>query len=104
LKNLDGTELRRECARFVKDHAEEITVAGPEIPADLNDRAADIWEPLLALAELAGGDWPERARAAAVGLTAGAQEESAIGARGVTAGEPFLYLVQIPLAYFASRA
>jgi hypothetical protein len=50
------------------------------IPTDLNDRAADIWEPLLALAELAGGDWPERARTAAVGLTSGAQEESAIGA------------------------
>src|SRR2546428_12251932 len=26
-----------------------------EIPASLNDRAADIWEPLLALADLAGG-------------------------------------------------
>jgi len=80
LKNLDGTELRRKCARFVMDHAEEIRGAEPKIPTDLNDRAADIWEPLLALAELAGGDWPERARAAAVGLTTGAQEESAIGA------------------------
>jgi hypothetical protein len=35
---------------------------------------------LLALAKLAGGDWPERGRTAAVGLTSGAQEESAIGA------------------------
>src|SRR6266436_2447550 len=37
-----------------------------------------IWEPLLALAELAGGDWPVRAQNAALGLTAVAQEESPI--------------------------
>ena len=72
--------LRRKCARFVLDHAEEIGKAQPEIPEDLNDRAADIWEPLLALAELAGGEWPEKARKAALGLTATAQEESPIGA------------------------
>src|SRR5436853_1249408 len=67
LRSLDGTELRRKCARFVKDHAEEIAAAEPGIPADLNDRAADIWEPLLALADLAGGEWPQAARAAAAG-------------------------------------
>lgn len=76
LRNLEGEDLRRQCARFVQDHAEEIAKAQPELPEDLNDRAADIWEPLLALADLAGGDWPEKARAAAVGLTAVAQEES----------------------------
>src|SRR5436853_7346414 len=38
LRSLDGTELRRKCARFAKDHAEEIAAAEPEIPADLNDR------------------------------------------------------------------
>ncbi len=80
LRNLDGKELRRKCARWVADHANEIAQARPALPEDLNDRAADIWEPLLAIADLAGGDWPERARAAAVGLTAAAQEESPIGA------------------------
>src|SRR5207249_2112173 len=80
LRTLEGTELRRKCARFVMDHSEEIARAQPEIPEDLNDRAADIWEPLLALADLAGGDWPEKARKAALGLTAIAQEESPIGA------------------------
>ena len=80
VKDLDGTELRRKCARFVADHAEEIAGARPEIPKDLNDRAADIWEPLLALSELAGGGWAERAREAAVALTAKAQEHSPMGA------------------------
>ena len=30
-----------------------IARAHPEIPVDLHDRAADVWEPLLALADLA---------------------------------------------------
>jgi putative DNA primase/helicase len=79
LRNLDGTDLRRKCARFVLDRVEEIGKAQPPFPEDLNDRASDIWEPLLAVADLAGGDWPNKARAAAVGLTASAQGESPIG-------------------------
>lgn len=79
MRNLDGKDLRRKCARFVADHAQEIAKAQPELPEDLNDRAADIWEPLLAIADLAGGDWAEKARQAAVALTVGAQEESPIG-------------------------
>src|SRR5690606_6438562 len=31
----------------------------------LHDRAADNWRPLIAIADAAGGDWPERARRAA---------------------------------------
>ena len=80
LKGLDGLELRRKCARFVLDHAQEIERAQPQIPEDLNDRAGDIWEPLLALADLAGGEWPERARKAALGLTVQGQLDSPIGA------------------------
>jgi hypothetical protein len=80
LKNLEASPLRRQCARFVADHAEGIGGARPEIPASLNDRAGDIWEPLLALADLAGGAWPEKARQAAAGLTGSAQENSPIGA------------------------
>jgi hypothetical protein len=78
--DLDATTLRRKCARFVADHADEITTARPRIPGDLNDRAAEIWEPLLALAELAGGEWPQLASSAAVALTASAQEETPVGA------------------------
>ena len=50
----------------------------PEQVADtpLEDRAADNWEPLLAVADAAGGDWPERARLAAKIMTA---EESVGG-------------------------
>jgi Protein of unknown function (DUF3631) len=39
--------------------------AEPDMPAGLDDRAEDVWEALLAIADLAGGDWPARARRAA---------------------------------------
>ncbi len=45
----------------------------------MNDRAADIWEPLLVLADLAGGQWPQTARHAAETLTAAAHESNPIG-------------------------
>jgi putative DNA primase/helicase len=76
LRNLDGSVLRRKCARFVLDNSTTIRRGRPSLPADLNDRAADVWEPLLALAEIAGGEWPEKARAASLGLTGLAQGSS----------------------------
>lgn len=79
LKWLDASEVKRKCARFVADHAEQIGKAEPRIPEGLTNRAADIWEPLLALADLAGGQWPELAREAALGLTARSQQDSPIG-------------------------
>ena len=45
---------------------------------DLNDRAADNWRPLLAIADLAGGTWPEKARRAAC-LLSGEEQDGAIG-------------------------
>ncbi|MGZ5543253.1 MAG: DUF3631 domain-containing protein [Limisphaerales bacterium] len=53
LRLLDAEALRRKCARFVMDHRDVIALARPQIPQELNDRAADIWEPLLVLADLA---------------------------------------------------
>jgi hypothetical protein len=79
VRDMDGRVLRRQCARFVKDHRGEISSATPQIPAGLNDRAADIWEPLLALAELAGEEWAQKARQAAEALTASAEESNPIG-------------------------
>jgi hypothetical protein len=52
--------LRANLARL--EHAE------PDMP--LEDRAADTWEPLIAVADLAGGSWPDRGRYAAETLTA----------------------------------
>jgi hypothetical protein len=49
--------------------------ARPEVPNALDDRAADVWEPLLAIADSAWGQWPARARTAALALSAGATRE-----------------------------
>ena len=78
LRNLDAEHLKQKCARFVLDHQQQIATAKPEFPSGLSDRASDIWEPLLALADLAGGDWPQKARQAAVALSAAARETSPI--------------------------
>ena len=48
----------------------------PELPHGIQDRAADCWEPLLVVADEAGGDWPTRARRAAVHLTQGSTDEN----------------------------
>ena len=40
----------------------------PEMPEGVEDRNADVWEALIAVADLAGGEWPTRARVSAVTL------------------------------------
>jgi hypothetical protein len=51
------------------------------IPAGLDDRAAEAWEPLFAIADLAGGKAPAQARAAAVALIGDDADEPGHGAR-----------------------
>lgn len=48
----------------------------PEMPEGVEDRDADVWEALLAVADLAGGKWPERARQAAVHLVGKSKDKS----------------------------
>lgn len=40
----------------------------PDMPDGVEDRNADVWEALLAVADLAGGHWPQRGRVSAVTL------------------------------------
>jgi hypothetical protein len=46
------------------------------MPDGIRDRDADVWEPLLALADEAGGGWPERARVTAVTLVTLSKEST----------------------------
>lgn len=69
LRRFDAPETRRRCLRWARDNAAAIATAKPYLPAELNDRAQDNWEPLLAIAELAGEDWANRAREAALALS-----------------------------------
>lgn len=45
-----------------------LKAARPAMPDGLRDRAEDVAEPLFAIADLAGGEWPARARQAIVAL------------------------------------
>ena len=68
--------LCRRAARWVADNLEALRQARAEVPSGISsDRARDNWRPLLAVADAAGGDWPARARRAALVLS-GAEEES----------------------------
>ena len=62
------TELRSRIARWTADNGEMIVAADPDIPSGLSDRQADCWRELLRIADTAGGDWPARARLAAVAI------------------------------------
>lgn len=64
--------LRTKVNKWVRANLDYLRAAEPEMPVE--DRAADTWESLIAVADLAGADWPERARHAAKILTADAAE------------------------------
>jgi Protein of unknown function (DUF3631) len=57
-------ELRDRLAAWVREHLDELGETDPKMPVE--DRAADTWAPLVAIADLAGADWPARARRAVV--------------------------------------
>ena len=70
-----GEALRRRLAGWAVTVRDEATEARPKMPAGVEDRDADVWEPLLALADIAGDGWPQRAREAAVALIEVVREE-----------------------------
>lgn len=72
-----GHRLRRQLAAWIVTVKEALAAARPAMPDGVTDRDADVWEPLLAIADAAGGEWPKRARAAAVALVAAAKERPA---------------------------
>jgi putative DNA primase/helicase len=82
LRARDGAELHelaRKIARFVADNDRRLRHDQPDVPNELNDRARDAWEPLIAIADIAGGEWPERARNAATALAGIYEVEAADG-------------------------
>jgi hypothetical protein len=76
----EGDRLKGELAVWASGI--DVSSAWPEMPAGVEDRDADVWEPLLAVADAAGGEWPKLAREAAVTLVAAAREvEPSLGIR-----------------------
>jgi hypothetical protein len=70
--------LAAKLARFAQDYADKVKQSKPELPSSLNDRAQDNWEPLLAIAEIAGEDWSQLARLAALKLSGEEKQSQSI--------------------------
>ena len=70
--------LRNQIETWAHTHLTALRGRQPALPDQLNDRAQDVWEPLLAIADHAGGDWPTTARDAAIALS-GTQDDDDIG-------------------------
>ncbi|MDR7300399.1 DUF3631 domain-containing protein [Haloactinomyces albus] len=60
----EAAPVREELSVWVDSVADHLAGARPAMPAGVIDRAAEIWKPLIALADQAGGHWPDTARAA----------------------------------------
>lgn len=64
------TPLQDRISTWSKSACDKLTNDEPDLPDELSDRQQDSWEPLLSIADLAGGEWPDRARNAAIALHA----------------------------------
>ncbi|MEV4915403.1 DUF3631 domain-containing protein [Streptomyces tirandamycinicus] len=86
LNEKEGHALRDRLARWADSVRDQVADSWPELPEGVTDRPADVWEPLLAVAETAGGDWPQRARAACLELVNAAHDndEASLGIRLLT--------------------
>jgi hypothetical protein len=65
-----GLELHERLAAWAASIEVAMKSSWPEMPVGIVDRDADLWEAPLAVADAAGGEWPTRARVAAVALVA----------------------------------
>ncbi len=54
--------LREQLATWITSISTRLGDTHPTMPEGVTDRPAEIWEPLLAIADTAGGHWPDIAR------------------------------------------
>lgn len=71
----EGEALRVQLAEWAEAVAGQVGEPWPELPGGVTDRAADVWEPLIMVADLAGGSWPELARKACAAFVTGARDD-----------------------------
>ncbi|VEG42724.1 Conserved PhiRv2-like prophage protein of uncharacterised function (modular protein) [Mycolicibacterium flavescens] len=58
----EGEKLQAQMAAWAASVTDDLQY--PTLPDGVQDRDADVWEPLIMVADLAGGEWPARAREA----------------------------------------
>jgi hypothetical protein len=104
---------------FAAQHVTEIVTAWPEMPEGLDGRQEDVWGPLFAACQVAGGTWPDRIWAACLEFTQGETSGTPVlpprarlladiracwpgGAAEMTAADLVAALAQMPGAPWAS--
>ncbi|MEM1404975.1 MAG: DUF3631 domain-containing protein [Pseudomonadota bacterium] len=70
----EGDEIGARLANWCAGSAELVVYS--ELPPEIVDRDADVWEPLICVADLAGGHWPDTARAASLALVGMSQQQA----------------------------
>ncbi|SON62272.1 hypothetical protein MSIMFI_03797 [Mycobacterium simulans] len=60
----EAEPLCQKLEAWATANLDTLAAARPSMPEGVRDRPAEVWEALLAIADAAGTDWPERARAA----------------------------------------
>jgi putative DNA primase/helicase len=73
----DFERLKRMASRWALDHRDAVRAARPTTPQQLSNRAEDNAAPLLAIAEVIGGNLVERARSAVVAILCDSSDEMA---------------------------
>lgn len=73
----EGQRLHDQLAIWGEQIIERCRTSYPTMPDEIKDRDADVWEPLISIADAAGGQWPTLARVAAVALVADAKRKPA---------------------------
>jgi hypothetical protein len=71
----EAEALREKLKKWSEEYLHSLGTARPALPDELSDRMADAWEPLFAIADLAGEEWGSKARHAAVTLYATREPE-----------------------------
>jgi hypothetical protein len=78
----EGARPRDRLAAWGASACDHLANNWPELPASIADRDADVWEPIIALADYAGEAWPKRARDAAIEMVNAAKDrEPSLGIR-----------------------
>jgi putative DNA primase/helicase len=60
--------LRRQAQRWAMGNVATLKTAAPQLPAGFDNRLGDNWRLMLAIADVAGGEWPDQARQAATAV------------------------------------
>lgn len=75
----EARALRGRIEVWAAENLAILREAAPVLPDELTDRQQDAWEPLLAIADVAGREWAEKARAAARAIHDVTDDESTLG-------------------------